>query len=759
MEFLKDLNESQREAVQNLRGPLLVIAGPGSGKTRVLTYRIAYMMSQGIDPYNILALTFTNKASREMRERVEKLVGPEARNLWMGTFHSVFARILRIEGHRLGYPAHFSIYDTIDSKSLIKTILKEEQVNDKLYKPGYVFNRISAVKNNLITPEQYANNPDLLAEDEASGRKKMVHLYKTYAERCFKAGAMDFDDLLLKTHQLLARFPDALYKYQNKFKYILIDEFQDTNMAQYEIVRAMGSIHENVCVVGDDAQSIYSFRGANIQNILNFERDYPDVATIRLEQNYRSTANIVAVANEIISNNRHQITKTIWTENDEGQKMKLFKAASDNEEGRKIADNIFEEKVRNHFNNEDFAILYRTNAQSRAFEESLRRLNINYRVYGGVSFYQRKEVKDLLAYLRVIVNPDDEEALKRIINYPARGIGKTTLQKVTISAAEHNKSLWQILTNLKQYGFGGRTLNAVSDFITMIRSFQVLMKKKDAFDVAMEVAKDTGILNELYNDKSVEGVSRYENLQALLNGIKEFTTPGSPPEPENQPQDKSLGAYLQNVSLLTDQDTDETDTDTVKLMTIHAAKGLEFEVVYVVGLEENLFPSMMSIYERQGLEEERRLFYVAVTRAMKKLNFSFATSRFRFGNLQYCEPSRFLDEVPANILDIQGDMRSTQAEIPQTNKSASRLLKPMPNQLKEEYRHTPSSGFMPDDTSGLQVGMEVEHQRFGFGKVITLDGNQNSKIANIHFANVGNKRIMLKYAQLHIVKRRLEDNN
>lgn len=771
MHYLDELNDAQRAAVENYEGPVLVIAGPGSGKTRVLTYRIAHMMEQGVDPFNVLSLTFTNKAAREMKERIQHIVGSEARNLWMGTFHAVFARVLRIDGHKLGYPANFSIYDTTDAKSLIKTLVRENALNDSLYKPNIVYNRISAAKNSLITPAEYLSDGTLRMEDEASGRPKLGELYEQYAKRCFQAGAMDFDDLLLKMYQLLKMHPDALYKYQNKFRYILIDEFQDTNHAQYSIVKMLGDIHENICVVGDDAQSIYSFRGANIQNILNFERDYPDLRTYKLEQNYRSTKHIVKLANEVITRNKQQLPKVIWTDNEHGQKIIALRSASDNEEGKLIAENIFEEKMRHHYKDDAFAILYRTNAQSRSFEEALRRRNIPYRVYGGLSFYQRKEIKDYLSYLRLIINPNDEEALRRIINYPARGIGKTTLEKITVLANEWDQPMWAVLKQIREAGLSGRATNAIEQFVVMIQSFQALLQKQDAYELAAHVGKSTKLLQELYNDKSVEGLSRYENVQELLNSIKEFTDSAPVQEDTGEilQEDTSLGTYLQQVTLLTDMDNEEDDVPRVKLMTIHAAKGLEFPVVYAVGLEEGLFPSMQSLGDRSDLEEERRLFYVAVTRAMKKLVLSYANMRYRFGNLMYCEPSRFIEEVPEELIEMKGlptperPVRPTQSGTRQPAQQrynsghgqrqgapATAASKPKPQPTT--YVHKPSEGFQADNPADMQTGMRVEHQRFGFGKIVSMEGNADNKMANIQFSNIGSKRIMLKYAKLRIIR-------
>lgn len=771
MNYLDELNEVQRAAVTTTEGPVMIVAGPGSGKTRVLTYRIAHLVQLGVDPFRILALTFTNKAAAEMRERVEKIVGTEARNLYIGTFHSVFARILRYEASKIGYPSNFTIYDTDDSRSLIKTIVKENGLNDSLYKPSIVHNRISAAKNGLMGPGEYQSDINITADDAASGRPKIGMLYELYAKRCFMAGAMDFDDLLYKMYYLLAKFPDVLFKYQNRFRFILIDEFQDTNFAQYAIVRKLGAVHENVCVVGDDAQSIYSFRGATIENILNFEKDYPDLKIFKLEQNYRSTKHIVHAANKVITNNKMQITKEIWTENHHGEKIKVLRAVSDNDEGKLIVDSIFEEKMRNQRMNHEFAILYRTHAQSRAFEEALRRLNIPYIVYGGVSFYQRKEIKDLLAYLRLTVNHFDEESLKRVINYPARGIGQTSVEKALLTANEKGKRLWEVLEHCNDYLPGNRSNTSISDFVTKIKSYALMLKTHNAFDIAAHIAKTSGLLQELHNDKSVEGLSRYENLQELLNGIKEFSersfdSDKDPIEQEwvsidgevlNEKQlDKSLGAYLQEISLLTDFDKKVDNDDRVMLMTIHSAKGLEFPCVYVVGLEENLFPNMMSLSSREELEEERRLFYVAITRAKHKLTLSFSGMRFRFGTPQYNDPSRFLEEIDPAVLDVAISHREFSAS--SHEEKFNNVTAPI--RREPQYAHKPSADFAADDFNLIQTGMEVEHQRFGIGKVIHLEGNSRDKMAMIFFQNnVGQKKIMLRYAKLRIVKKDLMGEN
>ncbi|MFC0185606.1 ATP-dependent helicase [Pseudarcicella hirudinis] len=675
MNYIEGLNDPQREAVLHTNGPLMIIAGAGSGKTRVLTYRTAHLIEKGVDPFRILLLTFTNKAAGEMRERIEKVVGNEARNLWMGTFHSVFAKILRFECKALGYTSDFSIYDTDDSKSLLRSIIKERNLDDKVYKVNGVFNRISGAKNRLIGPDEYLNNPIIQADDAAAKLPEVGRLYKMYAERCFKANAMDFDDLLYQTNVLFRDHVEILHKYQHKFHYVMVDEFQDTNISQYLITKKLSAVHQNICVVGDDAQSIYAFRGADIQNILNFEKDYSDLTTIKLEENYRSTNNIVQAANSIIARNKGQLKKNVFTNNEEGALIDLIKAASDNEEGRLIATHIFESKMANGLKNNDFAILYRTNAQSRAFEEALRKLNIKYRIIGGLSFYQRREIKDLLAYLRFVINQNDEEAFKRIINLPKRGIGDTTVAKITVTAAENGVSVWDVVANINQFG-AGRLSAGIEAFADLIKSFKIMVEiqEKDAYEVASHVAKASGILRELYEDKTVEGLSRYENVQELLNAIKEFVD-----SPENE--DKSISNFLQTVSLLTtaDNEEDEGENDRVTLMTIHGAKGLEFDHVYIVGMEEDLFPSQMMLQSRQDLEEERRLFYVAITRAEKRLMMSFAESRYQFGRLKACEPSRFLDEIDPKYLQIARNIR--RAIEPQERPSPAAFIRKVANDV------------------------------------------------------------------------------
>ena len=776
-DYLSGLNERQREAVLHKDGPIMIVAGAGSGKTKVLTTRIAHLMAfHHIKSFNILALTFTNTAAKDMKERVEKVLGnTEARNLYIGTFHSVFARILRAEAPKLGYPSNFTIYDTDDAKGVVKTVVNELGLDDKLYKPTTVYNRISGAKNALVGPAEYAADYHIQQEDMRSNRPAIAQIYEAYSKRCFKNGAMDFDDLLIKFYELLKFFPDSLHKYQLKFKYILIDEYQDTNPAQYEIIKLLGAAHENVCVVGDDAQSIYSFRGATIENILQFQKDYDDVKVIKLEQNYRSSQNIINVANEVIKNNKGQIPKNLWTENVEGEKIRLVRTMTDNDEGKYVADTIQEQKLRNHYRNNDFAILYRTNAQSRAFEESLRRMNIPYTIYGGISFYQRKEIKDFVAYLRLLVNTKDEESLKRIINYPTRGIGKTSVDRAILAANDNNISMWEVLENASQFGYKGGTLEAIENFVLMLRSFASMLNDKNAYEVAIHVGKQTNFVRELFNDKSTEGVARYENVQELLNSIKEFTE--TPSNEEGEVGDKGLGAYLQQITLLTDADQKDADADTVKLMTIHAAKGLEFGCVFACGLEEMLFPSGMSINTREELEEERRLFYVVITRAKKQLWVTYANTRYKFGSLVQNEPSRFLNELPEQYLDKSfsgGGARNQQGSFfggssayermhrgfdssAQAEKRYGAPAKPSvpsyisPKPVVKTVEHVPSPDFAPSDTSTLEAGQRVEHQKFGFGEVIKLEGSAHNPIATVKFDVNGEKKIMLNYAKLRIL--------
>jgi DNA helicase-2/ATP-dependent DNA helicase PcrA len=786
--YLNELNNLQRAAAKATEGPVMIIAGAGSGKTRVLTYRIAHIMEKGIDAFHILALTFTNKAAREMKDRIAKIVGPkEAKNIWMGTFHSVFAKILRFEAEKIGYPSNFTIYDTEDSKSVIKQILKQFNLDEKVYKPSLVLNRISDAKNKLISPAQYLVNPITQQEDMSSRKPLLGRIYDAYQKRNFKTGAMDFDDLLYQTNVLLRDFPDVLLKYQNKFRYILVDEYQDTNFSQYLIIKQLAARFQNICVVGDDAQSIYGFRGANIQNILNFEKDYPDLKTFKLEQNYRSTKMIVAAANQIIANNKDQFKKTVFTENEEGLKLKVVKASSDNEEGQKTAHSIFELRAQNRAKNSDFAILYRTNAQSRSFEEALRRLNVPYKIYGGLSFYQRKEIKDALAYYRLSINLNDDESLKRIINYPARGIGQTTIDKLSVAAAEHDITMWTVISNLKEFNLGVNSgiSSKISDFVTQIKSFHLMLPDKDAFEIANYIIVNSGIVRELYTDKTPEGVSRYENIQELLNGIKDFVEqPRTPQENElneviksalkkeesdtsetEEEYIKTLDEFMQEISLLTSVDKeDEKDEskDKVSLMTIHSAKGLEFPYVFVVGLEENLFPSQLSINSRSDLEEERRLFYVAVTRAEKQATLSFATMRYRYGNVTYCEPSRFIDEIDEKYLEYPEEpvktgfsgasfdkLRDSYSSTTPENSAIG--FNPKPKKLIRLSSSLGSNTQVQVDLSlnrSLKQGDEVMHEKFGLGKIRTLEGSWPETKAGIEFSSSGLKSLLLKFARL-----------
>jgi DNA helicase-2/ATP-dependent DNA helicase PcrA len=743
IDYLEGLNEPQRQAVLHTNGPLMIVAGAGSGKTRVLTHRIAHLMKQGIEPFNIMALTFTNKAAGEMRQRIEKIAGTDARSLWMGTFHAVFARILRVEAQKLGFDSNFTIYDTDDSKSLIKTIVKEMNLDDKIYRPNTVLSRISTAKNSLISAQYYADHPIFRADDEAYRRPYIANIYAQYQQRCFKANAMDFDDLLYHTNILLRQHLDVLHKYQHKFQYVLIDEFQDTNHSQYMIVKRLAAVHQNICVVGDDAQSIYAFRGADIRNILDFEKDYPELITIRLEQNYRSTGHIVEAANSLIAHNQKQIQKRVWTDNEEGERIRVLKAYSDTEEATRIAESIFEEKNHHALRNTDFAILYRTNAQSRALEEALRRKEMKYRLIGGLSFYQRKEIKDLVAYLRYVVNPNDEEAFKRIVNYPKRGIGSSSILKLLVAAQDHDLPLWETVLKAEHF-LPARASKSISEFAVMIKGFQLSVQKKDAYHAAAEIARMSGLLEELYEDKTVEGMARYENTQELLNAIKEFVD-----NPENE--DKGLAAFLQQVSLLTSaEDPKNQDEDCITLMTIHASKGLEFRNVYITGMEENLFPSSMMINSRAELEEERRLFYVAMTRAQKRLTLSYANTRYQYGQLQNCEPSRFLDEIDAKHLYTDHGRASSSFS---TNQSFVRQLQQKPSALKPSQLakpHTPSENFAASDPTALQVGMRVEHKKFGYGTVQALDAQGSDRKARIDFEHHGEKTLLLSFAKLKI---------
>ncbi|MEC3907943.1 UvrD-helicase domain-containing protein [Tamlana sp. 2201CG12-4] len=773
--YLSQLNEAQLEPTIQIEGPMIVIAGAGSGKTRVLTYRIAYMMSKGIDPFNILSLTFTNKAAREMKERIATIVGAsEAKNLWMGTFHSVFAKILRIEADKLGYPSNFTIYDTQDSDRLIASIIKEMQLDKDIYKYKQVRSRISSYKNSLITVRAYFQNPELKEADAMARRPRMGDIYKEYVDRCFKAGAMDFDDLLLKTNELLTRFPEVLAKYQNRFKYILVDEYQDTNHSQYLIVRALSDKFQNICVVGDDAQSIYAFRGANINNILNFQKDYDDVKVFRLEQNYRSTKNIVNAANSVIDKNQTKLDKVVWTANDEGGKIKVHRSLTDGDEGRYVSSSIFENKMNHQLNNSDFAILYRTNSQSRAMEQALRDKDIPYRIYGGLSFYQRKEIKDVLSYLRLIINPADEEALKRVINFPPRGIGQTTMDKLIVSANGYKRTIFEVMKNIDKADgkINSGTKTKLQNFVTLIESYQVMNQTADAFELAEYVTRTSGLIKEFNKDGTPEGVTRMENIEELLNGIKDFV--------ENQKEiadtTGSLAEFLEDAALDTDLDADKGDPNHVALMTIHLAKGLEFPYVYIVGLEEDLFPSAMSMNTRSELEEERRLFYVALTRAEKQAYLTYALSRYRWGKLVDSEPSRFIEEIDEQYLevltpmeerrinpmlsaDIFGDVEPNKIRYKPAKQPSFKKGKTVKKEPEKYQAPTPKNLKPVSKTNGntnlfdnkLVVGNTVKHIRFGTGEVLKIEGAGADVKAEIKFQHGGIKKLLLRFAKLEII--------
>ena len=748
-DFLNNLNNSQLESTLQMDGPMIVIAGAGSGKTRVLTYKIAYLMTEGVDPFNILALTFTNKAAKEMKERIATIVGNEAKNLWMGTFHSVFARILRTEAHKIGYTSNFTIYDSDDSQKLVSRIIKEFNLDKDQYKYKSIFSRISSMKNSFITPNNYLNNEELLLSDKISNRSKFYQIYNEYVERCFKAGAMDFDDLLLKTNELLNNYPDTLSKYQNIFKYILVDEYQDTNHSQYLIIKALSDKFQNICVVGDDAQSIYSFRGANINNILNFQKDFPDSKIFRLEQNYRSTKNIVNAANSLIENNQKRLKKNVWTENESGEKISVNKLLTDGEEGRFVASSIFENKMQSQLQNSDFAILYRTNAQSRSFEDALRKKNISYRVYGGLSFYQRKEIKDVLAYLRLLINPDDEQAFKRIINFPARGIGQTTLNKIAVEAKNSSVSDYIFIKDLLKSSeiLNNSTKNKLLDFVIMIESIKNKIEHADVFDITKEVLKQSGLYNLYKNDESLEGINRIQNIEELLNGIKDFVE-------NNEKSQASVSSFLQDVALATDQDNDTNDNNKVSLMTVHLAKGLEFPYVYIVGLEENLFPSAMNLNSRTELEEERRLFYVALTRAEKKIYLSYVLSRYRWGKPVDSEKSRFIDEIKEEYLQnnvIQRSISKDFSQKSQFNKVGIRYKKPETRPAKNFVKLKSSSSKSNLFDNKLIVGNIVVHERFGKGEVISIEGQGGDKKAEIKFEKGGLKKLLLRFSRLEII--------
>jgi len=765
-DILAHLNKEQRAAVECTEGPVMIIAGAGSGKTRVLTYRVTYLLSKGVDPFNVLSLTFTNKAAREMKERIADLIGKEAHNLWMGTFHSIFARLLRRESHRLGYPPNFTIYDTDDSKSLLKSIVKEMGLNDTAYKTSSLLGRISSMKTMLISAKDYNKDLQYINEDKGARREHFGQIYETYTKRLFKAGAMDFDDLLFHTNILLRDHPDLLLKYQDMFRYIMVDEYQDTNFSQYMILRQLAARHQNICVVGDDAQSIYAFRGANIQNILNFQKHYPDTQIFKLEQNYRSTQTIVKAANNVISKNRDQLEKTVWTSNEQGERINVMRAYSDSEEGRLIAQSIFDSRIADHAANREFAILYRTNAQSRPLEEALRKLNIPYRIYGGISFYQRKEIKDLLAYFRLAINPHDEEALRRVINYPKREIGDTSFDKIIVAAGDNDVSVWTAMENIVEFDLGiqQRTRERMLEFTTLIKSFSAMLTTHNAYQLGDYIASASGIMKELYQDKTPEGVSRMENVQELLNGLRDFSEKAEPDGPM-----LSLNLFMEDIALLTSEDRkdeDEEDRNKVLLMTIHAAKGLEFSYVYIAGLEENLFPSQMSIMSREDLEEERRLFYVALTRAKKRANLSYSISRYRYGSSLSCEPSRFLEEIPSEFIEnaavldepVRPQYRQEISRIPRsldtqkTNGTPPVLRSPLTN--KKLVSINKASGGTPIDNAhlnALRVGMFVEHERFGRGEVVNMEGSFPNSKAVVIFESGEKKQLLLRFAKLKIV--------
>ena len=763
-DYLDSLNEAQRVAVENLKGPMLVIAGAGSGKTRVLTYRIVHLINNGIDPFNILSLTFTNKAAKEMKQRIAMQVGrSEAKNLWMGTFHSVFAKILRFEGHRLGFPQNYTIYDAQDAERVIRGIITDMNLDKDIYKPKQVMGRISSFKNSLITVKAYYNNPELQEGDAAAMRPRTGEIYKEYVDRCFRAGAMDFDDLLLRTNELLNRFPEVLAQYQDRFRYIMVDEYQDTNHSQYSIVRALAAKFENLCVVGDDAQSIYGFRGANVKNILEFKKDYPDMKTFKLEQNYRSSNNIVQAANNIIANNRDQLEKDVWTSNNDGEQIKVVRTVTDSEEGKYVASTIFDTAMDMGLDWSDFAILYRTNMQSRALEDALRRRDMPYRIFGGLSFYQRKEIKDVLAYFRLMINHKDEEALRRIINFPARGIGKTTMDRLTIASRENTIPIFQVIQQAPQMSLGinAGTLRKLEAFVLMIKSFKAQLETMDAFQISESVVKTTGMVKELQKDSTPEGVARLDNVQELINSIKKFTED----QAEQADGDASLTTFMEDVALLTDADKeDPNDTNKVSLMTVHTSKGLEFPHVFIVGMEEELFPSGMSINTRSELEEERRLFYVAVTRAETQAYLSYTQSRYRWGKVTEAEPSRFIEEIGDEYLEFTTP-RSRRSRALGANNGlvggeSLRSAKPKsgtpPERQARTVRKLKPVNSIPSDNSGsaaasLVKGNIVKHSQFGLGEVIMMEGSGANQKASIRFEK-GIKKMLLKFSKLEVVR-------
>ena len=745
-DYLNELNDDQKKAVLHKNGPLIVIAGAGSGKTRVLTYRIVHLINEGVDPFNILALTFTNKAAKEMKKRISQSVGDSiAKNIWMGTFHSVFARILRSEASFIGYPTSFTIYDTQDSERLVSNIIKELKLNKDNYKAKQIRNRISSLKNNFISPEKYYSVPDLVEQDKISKREEFVTIYKRYNDRCFKASAMDFDDLLLKTNELLNKFPEILSKYQDKFRYIMVDEYQDTNYSQYLIIKSLSDRYENLCVVGDDSQSIYSFRGANIDNILNFKKHYPNCSTYKLEQNYRSSNNIVQCANSLIKKNQFKLDKTIWTSNEDGDKILVNKSQTDSDEGRFIASSIFQEKNNEYLDNSSFAVLYRTNAQSRSIEDALRKINIEYQVFGGLSFYQRKEIKDVLAYLRLTQNQNDEESFRRIINFPPRGIGQTTIDKLTLISEKENLSLFDSISKIKNYDIkiNSSTIDKLENFQNLILSLKVFSNNNNALDTATHILNKSFIINYYKDEGSLESFNRIENIEELINGINDFMLGQN----ELYESDKSLSKYLEDVALYSETDKN-IESNKVSLMTIHMAKGLEFPIVYVVGLEENLFPSIMSINSREEIEEERRLFYVAMTRAEKKLILSYCNQRFKWGNIVESEPSRFLSEID-NKFTINNNI---QRETPSIDNKLLRIkkirTKPTLSNLKKIKKDISNNIIKIN----INVDDNVFHERFGKGKVIEIEYDGNNSRATINFQNSGQKKVLLRFAKLKILK-------
>ena len=756
--YLDQLNDVQRMAVSTMDGPVMVIAGPGSGKTRVLTYRIAHLLNNGVPPWQILALTFTNKSAKEMKERIEKIVGSGANRVWAGTFHSIFARILRVEAHRIGYPNDFTIYDTDDSKSVIKEIIKTLKLDPKVYNVGAIRARISSAKSNLITPKAYVVNEDLMTSDKMN-RRPMTHLiYEKYTHKCLKAGAMDFDDLLLQMFKLLYQNPDEIrLKYQRQFQYLMVDEFQDTNFLQYEILKLLcvyeGS-PQNICIVGDDAQSIYSFRGATIENILMFEQDFPKLKTYKLEQNYRSTDHIVAAANEVINYNKNQIQKKIWTENIGGHKIKVIKAVTETDEGKRIADTIVEQKNRFGLANRQIAILYRTNSQSRVFEECFRRSNIAYRIYGGMSFYSRKEIKDLIAYLRLTINPKDNEALKRVINFPRRGIGKTTIDNLIALSNDNDMSIMEVLT---QVDFNARSKKSIGAFMQIIRKCAYKTKELNAYDAALFIARTSGLIAHLKVDTTIEGMNKLENVNSLLDGIKDFVEDDTLEEGEDATvQDRSIAGYLQNISLMTDADQDDGEQDTVTLMSVHAAKGLEYKSVFVVGLEENLFPSYMSMSSPEQIDEERRLFYVAITRAEAHLTLSYANSRYQYGQMRFNDASRFLEEVPESSIDAISSIKRNSGGFSDGDSTSGLGTPKLLGNFKKISRAPKSlaidpKDFKPSPSDAIKEGMKILHMKFGEGIVQSIDDRFVATIVFDQLSDNSEKRIMLQFAKLQIL--------